>query len=328
MAYGNYSTRLYGVRLVSLAVAAIVGFCAIPMASAQDNTVFGVNVLPGGSGTFNSAFGENILEDNTSGCHNTIAGYQAMMINTTGSYNTADGLQTLQNNTTGDNNTAVGYNALDTNSTGSTNIALGQLAGSALTTGSNNIDIGNNGTAGESGIIRIGTGGTQTGAFIAGISSDKLSAGTPVVVTGAGRLGVLSSSARYKRDIRDMGAASDKLMKLRPVTFRYKADPTGAQQYGLIAEEVAKVYPELVIRGDDGKPETVAYHLLPAMLLNEAQKQAHELSQKDEQIATLQREVSALKQKVTQIDALSARLDALELQARTSGGEHLASAMR
>jgi hypothetical protein len=130
-----------------------------------------------------------------------------------------------------------------------------------------------------------------------------------------------------------MGDASDKLMTLRPVAFRYKSDPTGPQQYGLIAEEVAKVYPELVVNGADGKPETVAYHLLPAMLLNEVQKQSRELAQKDLENAALQREVNALKLRVTQIDALAkvnavfaARLDALERQARVSRPERLAAA--
>jgi hypothetical protein len=136
---------------------------------------------------------------------------------------------------------------------------------------------------------------------------------------------------RYKRDIQDMGEASDKLMKLRPVAFRYKADPTGVQEYGLIAEEVAKVYPELVIMGADGKPETVAYHLLPAMLLNEFQKQARadqqrdrELAQKDAQIAALQQEISAMRRTNVAVDA---RLEALERQARTSRPERVATAM-
>jgi trimeric autotransporter adhesin len=140
----------------------------------------------------------------------------------------------------------------------------------------------------------------------------------PVFVDGTGRLGSGISSARYKHDIHDMGEASDKLMKLRPVSFRYNSDPSNIQQYGLIAEEVAKVYPELVINDADGKPQTVAYHLLPAMLLNEVQK-------KDKQIVALQKEVGALKQKVTQIDAMATRLDALEREARVSRPERRAA---
>jgi hypothetical protein len=138
-------------------------------------------------------------------------------------------------------------------------------------------------------------------------------------------VGVLPSSPHYKRDIHDMGDmgdASDKLMKLRPVSFRYKADPTGTQQHGLIAEEVAKVYPELVVNGADGKTQTVAYHLLPAMLLNEMQKQAHQLAQKD-QIATCNGSLppkprgSTRCTKDVEFDAqMTARMDALEQQAR------------
>jgi hypothetical protein len=132
--------------------------------------------------------------------------------------------------------------------------------------------------------------------------------GAAVVVNSSGQLGVVSSSVRYKRDIRDMGDSSDRLMKLRPVAFRYKADQTSTQQYGLIAEEVAKVYPELVVNGADGKPQTVAYHLLAAMLLNELQK-------KDRQITALQK----------QLDIQAARLDALERLARASRPERLAA---
>ena len=143
------------------------------------------------------------------------------------------------------------------------------------------------------------------------------------------------SSARYKRDIRDMGDASDKLMKLRPVTFRYRGDSTGAEQFGLIAEEVEKVYPELVIDDTNGKAETVAYHVLPAMLLNEVQKQARanqqlarRLAEKDAQIAAMQRQLVALQKKNGEIDAMAERLDALERQARVAAPDHLAAATR
>ncbi len=165
----------------------------------------------------------------------------------------------------------------------------------------------------------------QNGVFIYGIANAALSSGTPVVFAKNGRLGFLASSVRYKTDIKNMGDASDKLMQLRPVTFRYKNDDTGATQHGLIAEEVEKVYPNLVIRDEDGKPKTVAYQELPALLLNEVQKQAREnqrlagqLAQKDQQIVTLQREIGALAQKVTQIDALTARLNASAEQAKFS----------
>ncbi len=329
---------------VSLAAITMLAMTAIftPMALAQ-NTAYGTNALgsSGDSGSSNSAFGYYALANATSACHSVAVGLDALLNTSTGSYNTAVGLQSLEANTTGNNSTAVGYNALSNSDTGSYNIALGQTAGSTLTTGSNNIYIGNSGgTSNESGQIRIGTAGTQTAAYIAGIATSSLASGTPVVVTKAGRLGFLSSSIRYKRDIHNMGDASGKLMKLRPVTFRYKADETNTEQYGLIAEEVAKVYPELVIRGENGEPETVAYHMLPAMLLNEVQKQARadqgrdrqtqglasQLEPTDTEIATLQREVGALKQKLTKVDALAARLDALERQAHASRPERVASA--
>jgi hypothetical protein len=155
----------------------------------------------------------------------------------------------------------------------------------------------------------------------------------PVVVNINGRLGIQASSARYKRDIRDMGEASERLMKLRPVTFRYKDDPAGTLQYGLVAEEVARVYPELVTYGDDGKAQSVAYHLLPAMLLNQMQKQLRENQRKDARIAALQqqlvaqqRQLSTLQKKTARIDTLTARLSALEEQARTDRAERLAAA--
>lgn len=300
------------------------------------NTAIGNGVLYANTtGSSNTATGDYALASNTTGTSNTVAGQNALIYNSTGSNNSAFGLDALLENTTAGKNTAIGTDALYLVTTGGKNIGIGYQAGFNLTTGGNNIDIGNLGVAGEAKKIRIGTAGTQTATFIAGISGTSLTSGTPVVVNSSGQLGVLSSSARYKRDIRTMGDASDKLMKLRPVTFRYKADETGAQQYGLIAEEVAKVYPELVIHGADGKVETVAYHMLPAMLLNEVQKQAranqrlaHQLAQKDAQIATLRQRVDAMQKKNVEIDTLAARLDALERQARVSRPDRLASATR
>ncbi len=150
-----------------------------------------------------------------------------MFSNTTGIQNAADGLQALLNNTTGGNNTAVGVNALLSNTTGSNNIGIGFFAGNNLSTGSNNIDIGAVGlSAAESNTIRIGLQGTQSEAFVAGISGAAVS-GSAVVVSSTGQLGIVVSSARYKRDVHDMAATSSNLMKLRPVTFRYKQDPQG-----------------------------------------------------------------------------------------------------
>jgi trimeric autotransporter adhesin len=155
---------------------------------------------------------------------------------------------------------------------------LGYNAGTNVTTASYDIYIGHAGYKAEGHTIRIGTQGTfQTQAFIAGISGTNVTGGTDVVVNGSGKLGVVLSSARFKRDIRDMGESSSGLTKLRPVTFRYKTDESGTLQYGLVAEEVARVYPELVTYGADGKVETVRYSELAAMLINELQKQSREL---------------------------------------------------
>jgi trimeric autotransporter adhesin len=182
----------------------------------------------------------------------------------------------LFSNSTGITNVAVGLQALYSNTTGSNHIAAGTNAGSNLTYGNNNIDIGNDGVATEGGAIRIGTPGTQTSAYIAGIESAKIT-GSAVYVTASGRLGVLASSERYKTGVASMGASSEKLEQLRPVSFHLKSDPDGAVQYGLIAEEVSKVYPELVIRDAAGKIQGVRYDELAPLLLNEAQKQQAEL---------------------------------------------------
>ncbi len=178
-------------------------------------------------------------------------------------------------------------------------------------TGSNNIDIGNaGGSTSENGTIRIGTAGTQTRTYIAGIIDSHLR-GWHVVISDDGQLGVEGSSERYKTDIAPMSSNTDKLDKLRPVTFRLKTDPHGPIQYGLIAEEVAKVYPELVIRDRDGKIDGVRYEELAPVLLNEVQKQ-------QTTIATLveQRDADTMKlnAQATEIEEQSIRIGSLEQQ--------------
>ena len=172
---------------------------------------------------------------------------------------------------TGSRNTAIGSGALNHNTTGSSNTAIGLDAGFFLTTGTHNIHIGNVGNEADDNLIRIGAVGPQTRTFIAGIfGADALGKALPVEVNSLGQLGTTISSRRVKDDIRDMDEASAGLGKLRPVTFRYKAEPaTGPRsiEYGLIAEEVAEIYPELVVLDKDGQPAGVRYHVLPAMLL-------------------------------------------------------------
>ena len=260
------------------------------------NTATGIDaLLDNTTGGNNTASGADALQENTIGNGNTASGANALLSNTGGSYNSAAGLGALKNNTIGNGNTASGYQALFANTTGSNNSSLGYQAGYNLTTGSNNIDIANMGVAAESNTIRIGT--NQTKAYIAGISGTMVT-GDAVVVTKTGQLGIVVSSARYKRDIQDMGSRSGELLKLRPVTFRYRSDPTGALQYGLVAEEVAKVYPELVSYGSDGKPMTVHYLMLSAMLLNELRKQNSELQN---QIAANQRQAEQLQRQSQQL---------------------------
>jgi hypothetical protein len=218
------------------------------------------------------------------------------------------GVYSLYSNTTGSGNIALGYGALQNNSTGNSNIGIGSDAGFYLTTGNGNIDIGNYGVAGESGAIRIGSAGSQFATYIAGISGVKTGlAGSAVVVDANGQLGTISSSRRYKEDIQPMGDASARLLQLRPVSFRYKepsADGTKPVQFGLIAEEVAEVFPELVVYNKAGQPESVAYHLLPGLLLNELQK--------EHQIVTVQsRELDDLKTQVAQIPELKQQLSEL-----------------
>jgi hypothetical protein len=234
-----------------------------------------VNALQNDTGSLNTATGFKALNQNNSGTENTATGANALFSNTTGSVNTAVGSRALYSNNAGFDNTVVGVAALYHNTSGANNIALGAAAGTNITTGSQNIEIGNQETTGDANTIRIGTQGQQTATFIAGISAAGVT-GADVLVSSSGRLGVPTSSARFKRDIRDMGQTSGNLMQLRPVTFVYKNDPQGTRQYGLVAEEVERVYPELVTYDADGKIETVRYSMLTSMLLNELQKQKRE----------------------------------------------------
>ena len=297
------------------------------------NTASGLSaLLSNTTGFSNTASGSFALNANTTGFQNTASGLNALLSNTTGSNNTATGVGALHDNTTGNTNTASGFRALFGNTTGSNNIAIGPQGGFNLTTGNNNIDIGNLGVAAEANTIRIGTGGTQTATFIAGISGVTTGLiGAGVFVDANGQLGTTSSSRRVKDDIADMGKASDTLMKLRPVTFHYKNDknPKGRTlQYGLVAEEVAKVAPGLVARSADGKIETVYYQFLAPMLLNEYQKQQHtiqaqaqELKKQTAEIAELKNEaaeVAKLKEEMARMSSLLARLDRAQTIAASS----------
>jgi len=268
------------------------------------------------TGGSNTAAGRSALEFNTTGGSNTASGVNALFFNTTGSVNTANGVGALQSNTTGFNNTANGAGALINNTTGNANIAIGINAGLLLTVGDDNIVIGNPGVAGESATTRIGS-SAQTRTFIRGIRgvttgfADAIS----VVIDSGGQLGTFSSSRRVKDDIADMGEGSSVLMKLRPVTFYYKADknPKGRTlQYGLVAEEVAKVAPGLVARSADGSIETVYYQHLAPMLLNEYQKQQRII---DAQAAALKQQAARTAELEQERRMQTARIETLERQA-------------
>ena len=245
------------------------------------NTGLGHNALGANTtGGSNTAVGPSALQSNTTGFGNSALGFNALADNTTGSNNTAVGGTALAN-TTGFSNTAVGFGALLQATSGNANIALGSFAGANVTTGSNNIYVGHAGLAGDGGTTRIGA-SLQTSTFIAGIRgvTTGLANAIPVLIDSQGQLGTTSSSHRVKTDIHDMAEASHGLLRLRPVSFRYRhpaADGARPLQYGRIAEEVAEVFPELVAYTPGGQPETVFYHLLPAMLLNELQRQHREV---------------------------------------------------
>jgi hypothetical protein len=248
------------------------------------------------TGYSNTASGFGSLSSNTTGHRNTASGSASLQSNTTGTYNTASGFASLFLNTTGGQNTASGDGSLSSNTTGSSNIAVGYQAGYYLTTGSYNIDIGNTGVAAEGNTIRIGS-SNQTRTFIAGIRgvTTDTSDAIAVLIDSNGQLGTASSSIRFKQDVADMGDASRRLMELRPVMFHYKTHPDGPLQYGLIAEEVEPVIPELVVKDATGQPETVAYHELPAMLLNELQKQHATIQEQQVQIDSQKAQIEELR---------------------------------
>jgi len=295
----------------------------------NSNTVLGDDALLNGTGAANTALGYQALFSNTNGIGNTAIGVQtlynntggfasgygntatgwtALFHNTLGSDNTANGVQTLYNNT-GGGNTAIGAYALNSNTTGSENIAVGVSAGLNLTTGSNNIDIGNDGLARESGNIRIGVGGVQRKTFIAGISGVTVPGGVGVIVGTNGQLGTVVSSARFKAEIKPMDKASEAILALKPVTFRYKQelDPDGIPQFGLVAEQVEKVNPDLVARDGEGKAYTVRYEAVNVMLLNEFLKEHRTVQELKKEIAAL---TATVKEQSAQIQRVSVRIEA------------------
>jgi trimeric autotransporter adhesin len=268
-------------------------------------------------GNFNTSVGAESLLANTNGDSNNAVGAYALTANTTGVFNQAMGFSALGSNNTGSANVAVGDSALDSLAgTSSFNTVIGDLAGGNLTGGSDNIYIGatSGGPAVESGAIRIGDPLFVSGCWIAGIFGN-LTPGVPVFINASGKLSTTPSSQRYKEDIKRMDKASEALFALNPVTFRYKKefDATGTPQFGLVAEEVAKVNPDLVYRDNQGKIYSVRYEAVNAMLLNEFIKEHRTVEKQQATMASQEAQIKWLtetvKQQATQIQKVSAQLE-------------------
>jgi hypothetical protein len=275
------------------------------------NTANGVQALYNNStGSFNTATGVSALQSNHTGSYNTANGVTALFYNETGGSNTANGFQALYFNNTGNYNTAEGFRALLHNN-GSNNIGLGSNAGSSLTTGSGNVCIGQDvlGNAGENNTTRIRN-----------VYSSVASA-RPVYVNSENKIGTLVSSRRFKNEIKAMDKASEAILALKPVTFRYKKEiePNSAIMFGLIAEEVEKVAPDLVTRNDKGEVETVRYDAVNGMLLNEFLKEHSKNEKQEAAIAQLKHGFqSKLAQQQKQIEALTAGLQKVSAQLEAS----------
>jgi endosialidase-like protein len=268
------------------------------LTSGSFNTATGLEaLLSDNTGSYNTAFGSLALENNTGGATNAAVGASALAGTQTGTANTGVGFQSLLGNIDGNFNVAIGWDALSTIASGDDNIAIGVQAAVNLTSGSDNIHIGNPGLATESNTIRIGTGGTHNLFFVAGVRdvTTAFANAVPVVIASNGQLGTASSSATLKKDIADVDEEEgDALLRLRPVSFEYCNDTVGIRQYGLIAEEVATVLPELVQYSEAGDPQIVNYHFLPPLLVKELQKQQKTIEQQNDVIAGLEARLARL----------------------------------
>jgi hypothetical protein len=271
------------------------------------NTATGAGALLSNTTGFNNmANGAFALLNNTNGVNNTATGAGALSSNTGGGSNTATGQAALSNNTFGNSNTAIGAFALFNNTTGQSNTVFGSSAGGSVTTASNVICIGD----------QVGGANVSNTTWIGNVYGTTTQSGTtlPVIVSNDGQLGTIISSQRFKKDIATIEKASETILSLRPVTFHYKTDTKGIPQFGLIAEEVAKVNPALVLFDKEGKPYTVRYDAVNAMLLNEFLKEHRKNEEQEKTIAELKSGMTALigtvKEQAAQIQKVSARLEA------------------
>jgi len=273
------------------------------------------------SGVWNTAIGGYALSSDTTGDCNTAIGTNALRLNTAGRSNAAYGVNALQNSIAGSGNTGLGDGAGIYLTKGNKNIFIGNGAGINITAGDESICIGNPGVAGESETIRLGS--HQTRTFITGIHGVTTGSGdaVPVVIDSAGQLGTTSSSKRFKKEIKAMDKASQAILQLKPVTFEYKNDSKGTPQFGLIAEDVAKVNPNLVVPDDKGEAYTVRYDAVNAMLLNEFLKEHRKIEEQQTMIAELRSTIAQqqkgmealatqLKQQNAKIEKVSAQIEA------------------
>jgi len=283
-----------------------VGGATLLLNTADENTAVGAGALLSNSdGPNNTAIGAFALFNNTDingsfGSDNTAVGDRALFNNTTGFFNTATGSGALEDNDTGGGNTAIGYFALHNITTGGGNIAIGVGAGTNLSTGNDNIYIGNAGAFSESNTTRIGIAKTTQNTFIDGIHGATIDPATALIVgvDGFGKLGTTASSQRFKDDIKPMDKASEAILALKPVTFHYKSDAKATPCFGLIAEEVEKVSPDLVVYDTDGKPYSVRYDQVNAMLLNEFLKEHKAFVDEQRKVREQEATVTMLESKV------------------------------
>jgi uncharacterized coiled-coil protein SlyX len=310
-----------------------IGAGALLDNKAEENTAIGAAaLLHTTSGSFNTATGSGALFNNFVGRNNTANGFQALASNTIGTSNTATGSTALQNNQTGSNNTANGdealfsniagavntahgEQALFSNITGNFNTAIGFAAGFNQTTGSSNVYIGSN---------MIGIPGESNACYIASIFGQTTSSGIPVLINSNNKLGTTTSSKRFKENIKPMGKTSETLFALNPVTFRYKKeiDSAGTSQFGLVAEDVEKINPDLVVRDKEGKPYSVRYDQVNAMLLNEFLKEHEKVQEQNSKVQQQEATITELKSMVAQqqkdIQATAARQQK-QIEALTTG---------
>jgi hypothetical protein len=288
-------------------------FALFSNTTGEDNTGMGSGALESNTmGSFNTATGLAALALNTTGSGNTATGITALLNNTIGNFNTADGFEALGGNGAGNGNTAIGRGTLSA-TTGDGNTALGANAGSALTTGVNNIDIGVDvtGAAGESNTIRIGANLPETpgasACHIGGIYNQMVDPATvsAMGIDATGKLGTVVSSRRFKHDIKPMDKASEAILALKPVTFHYKSDAKNTPCFGLIAEEVAGVNPELVVRNKNGEIWSVRYDQINAMLLNEFLKE-HKIV--EQQVREIQEQRTTIRELKKEMDTVIGHL--------------------